>query len=76
MNSKFRLNTGFEIPLIGFGTYKIQGGDYIFNTLDAALNIGYRLIGELVNFVVYFNLILCFQTQPLCTATNITLAKL
>lgn len=45
MNKTFKLNTNFDIPLIGFGTYKV-GSDLIYKTLDSALNAGYRLIGE------------------------------
>lgn len=46
MNKTFKLNTNFDIPLIGFGTYKVHGSDLIYKTLDSALNAGYRLIGK------------------------------
>jgi len=32
------------MPLMGFGTCRLQGADTIFNSLDAALDSGYRLI--------------------------------
>ncbi|VIO86925.1 Uncharacterized protein BM_BM4305 [Brugia malayi] len=38
-----KLNTGFSIPLIGLGTYKIVGQDAITMAVDAALKAGYRL---------------------------------
>ncbi|CAG9533900.1 unnamed protein product [Cercopithifilaria johnstoni] len=38
-----KLNTGFSIPMIGLGTYKIVGQDAITMAVDAALKAGYRL---------------------------------
>uniref|UniRef100_A0A1I8EPP2 NADP-dependent oxidoreductase domain-containing protein n=1 Tax=Wuchereria bancrofti TaxID=6293 RepID=A0A1I8EPP2_WUCBA len=38
-----KLNTGFSIPLIGLGTYKIVGRDAVTMAVDAALKAGYRL---------------------------------
>ena len=52
-----KLNTGYECPLVGLGTYKIVGDEVIGNfcvkkspdvsqvlpVLDAALTAGYRL---------------------------------
>lgn len=37
-----KLNTGYDCPLIGLGTYKIIG-DQVLPVLDAALTAGYRL---------------------------------
>ncbi|KAF1752013.1 hypothetical protein GCK72_018567 [Caenorhabditis remanei] len=37
-----KLNTGYECPLVGLGTYKIVG-DEVLPVLDAALTAGYRL---------------------------------
>ncbi|VDM84467.1 unnamed protein product, partial [Strongylus vulgaris] len=37
-----KLNTGFHIPLIGLGTYKITG-DQVKPAVDAALSCGYRM---------------------------------
>uniref|UniRef100_A0A8R1DEK4 Aldo_ket_red domain-containing protein n=1 Tax=Caenorhabditis japonica TaxID=281687 RepID=A0A8R1DEK4_CAEJA len=37
-----KLNTGFTIPLIGLGTYKITGEE-VLPALDKALSAGYRL---------------------------------
>lgn len=45
MNSTFKLNTGYLIPLIGLGTYKIRGAE-VFPAIDFALEIGYRHIGS------------------------------
>uniref|UniRef100_A0A914WTE9 NADP-dependent oxidoreductase domain-containing protein n=1 Tax=Plectus sambesii TaxID=2011161 RepID=A0A914WTE9_9BILA len=40
----YKLNTGYEIPLIGFGTFQIKGQEAINVSIDAALGAGYRLI--------------------------------
>ncbi|EYC09644.1 hypothetical protein Y032_0059g2977 [Ancylostoma ceylanicum] len=37
-----KLNTGFYIPLVGLGTYKITG-DQVKQAVDAALSCGYRM---------------------------------
>ncbi|KAL6738481.1 hypothetical protein Aduo_012025 [Ancylostoma duodenale] len=37
-----KLNTGFYIPLVGLGTYKITG-DQVKPAVDAALSCGYRM---------------------------------
>lgn len=37
-----KLNTGYEIPLVGFGTYKVVGQETVDKTVDAALECGYR----------------------------------
>ncbi|XP_052867248.1 uncharacterized protein LOC128273347 [Anopheles cruzii] len=44
MNRVIKLNTGFDIPLLGFGTYQIHGQELIYETLDYALKAGYRHI--------------------------------
>ncbi|XP_029470646.1 uncharacterized protein LOC115098279 [Rhinatrema bivittatum] len=36
------LNTGNQMPLVGFGTFRIQGYEVIYQCLDAALQHGYR----------------------------------
>ncbi|KAL3284443.1 hypothetical protein HHI36_018602 [Cryptolaemus montrouzieri] len=41
---KFKLNSGRLMPLIGFGTYLIQGDQLIYKVLDQALAAGYRQI--------------------------------
>lgn len=38
-----KLNTGFSVPMVGLGTYKIVGQDNITLAVDAALKAGYRL---------------------------------
>ncbi|CAI5451267.1 unnamed protein product [Caenorhabditis angaria] len=38
----YRLNTGYYIPLVGFGTYKVVG-ESVLPAIDAALTAGYRL---------------------------------
>uniref|UniRef100_A0A914X0G3 NADP-dependent oxidoreductase domain-containing protein n=1 Tax=Plectus sambesii TaxID=2011161 RepID=A0A914X0G3_9BILA len=40
----YKLNSGHEIPLVGFGTYQIKGQEAISVSIDAALGAGYRLI--------------------------------
>lgn len=39
-----KLISGTEMPIIGLGTYKVQGRDIIYKTLEAALAAGYRSI--------------------------------
>lgn len=39
-----KLLNGYNIPNIGFGTYKIPNGDETYNAVTKAINIGYRLI--------------------------------
>lgn len=41
-NPLVRLNTGYEIPLVGLGTYKIRGQEEMDLAVDAALIAGYR----------------------------------
>ncbi|XP_055594260.1 aldose reductase A-like [Uranotaenia lowii] len=48
MNRTFKLSSGHLIPLIGFGTYRIQGSQLIYETLDYALSAGYRHIDTAV----------------------------
>ncbi|XP_076628781.1 uncharacterized protein LOC143345494 isoform X4 [Colletes latitarsis] len=38
------LSSGYLMPLIGFGTYKIQGADIIYQVVDESLKVGYRSI--------------------------------
>lgn len=37
------LNTGYVIPMIGLGTYKITGQQTVRDAVDAALQVGYRM---------------------------------
>jgi diketogulonate reductase-like aldo/keto reductase len=39
-----KLNTGAEIPALGFGTWQLRDGGEAESSVTAALNIGYRLI--------------------------------
>ncbi|KAI1725182.1 aldo/keto reductase family domain-containing protein [Ditylenchus destructor] len=39
---RIKLNSGYEIPLVGFGTYKVVGQEAIDKSVDAALGCGYR----------------------------------
>ncbi|CAG9816340.1 unnamed protein product [Phaedon cochleariae] len=43
-DQKYTLNNGASIPMVGFGTWQIQGADLIKQVLDDALAAGYRLI--------------------------------
>ncbi|XP_030074536.1 uncharacterized protein LOC115480183 [Microcaecilia unicolor] len=36
------LNNGIQMPLVGFGTFRIQGYDDVYRCLDVALQHGYR----------------------------------
>jgi len=38
------LNNGFEMPLLGFGTFKIEDGNQVKEAVKHALNAGYRHI--------------------------------
>ncbi|CAI4228029.1 unnamed protein product [Auanema sp. JU1783] len=42
IGGSFKLNSGFHIPLVGLGTYKITGKD-VTPCVDAALSAGYRM---------------------------------
>ncbi|XP_049283663.1 aldose reductase A-like [Anopheles funestus] len=48
MDKTFELNTGHNIPLIGFGTFQIHGQELIYQVLDYALGAGYRHIDTAV----------------------------
>ncbi|XP_053675625.1 uncharacterized protein LOC128725880 [Anopheles nili] len=48
MNRTYKLNTGFTIPLVGFGTFQIHGQELIYEVLDYALRAGYRHIDTAV----------------------------
>ena len=39
-----KLNTGAKIPVMGFGTYKLQAGEEVENAVMWAIEAGYRLI--------------------------------
>lgn len=36
------LNTGTRMPLLGLGTFRLQGQEDTYNAVDAALTAGYR----------------------------------
>ncbi|KAH7711618.1 oxidoreductasealdo/keto reductase family protein [Aphelenchoides avenae] len=40
---RVKLNNGFELPLVGFGTYHTVSESGIGHAVDAALRVGYRL---------------------------------
>ena len=40
----YKLNSGYEMPLFGLGTWKALDKDQLYNTLREAINIGYRHI--------------------------------
>ncbi|XP_016908084.1 uncharacterized protein LOC107995223 isoform X2 [Apis cerana] len=42
------LSSGYDMPLIGFGTYKIQGKELIYEVVDESLNVGFRSIDTAV----------------------------
>lgn len=43
-HSKFRLNSGNEIPRLGLGVYQLPAGETTIRLVDYALKIGYRHI--------------------------------
>jgi diketogulonate reductase-like aldo/keto reductase len=75
-----KLNTGFDIPLFGLGTYKITGQRVVNDAVDAALGAGYRLFdtAKLYNNekelgvafeVRYMNCIMTFSFSATTTKT-------
>jgi len=44
INSRVRLNNGVEMPLLGYGTYKISPGEMTQSCVRDALEVGYRHI--------------------------------
>jgi len=38
------LHNGVKMPYFGFGTYKVKGGEEVYNAVRTALETGYRLI--------------------------------
>ncbi|MBP6060514.1 MAG: aldo/keto reductase [Candidatus Pacebacteria bacterium] len=44
LNSKIVLNNGVEMPIIGFGVFRLAEGEEVYNTVKNALLAGYRLI--------------------------------
>jgi len=44
LESMFILNNGVEIPLLGFGTYKVEPGEVTTRVVKEALEVGYRHI--------------------------------
>ncbi|HLQ39776.1 MAG TPA: aldo/keto reductase [Tetragenococcus sp.] len=49
MHEYYQLADGFQIPEIGFGTYKLRGS-YGSRVIEQALNVGYRLIDSAFNY--------------------------
>ncbi|XP_076765727.1 uncharacterized protein LOC143432745 [Xylocopa sonorina] len=43
-----RLSSGYDMPLVGFGTYKIQGRDIIHEVVNESLKVGFRSIDTAV----------------------------
>lgn len=54
LNKTLRLNTGYSIPIIGLGTYKLARKDCL-DTVKAALDLGYR----------HFDTGLSYKNQPM-----------
>jgi diketogulonate reductase-like aldo/keto reductase len=44
IQSRVRLRNGVEMPVLGLGTYRIEGGRDTYNVVTHALRSGYRLI--------------------------------
>ena len=47
---KVTLVNGVEMPLIGLGTFKVESDSEVFDVLDSALEVGYRLIDTAVAY--------------------------
>ena len=41
-NSRITLNNGVKMPVIGFGVFRIPGGEEVVNAVGEALRAGYR----------------------------------
>ncbi|WP_460278239.1 aldo/keto reductase [Clostridium sp. CTA-5] len=44
ITSCVQLSNGIKMPLLGFGTYKVESGESVINSVKEALKIGYRHI--------------------------------
>jgi diketogulonate reductase-like aldo/keto reductase len=44
IDTKIKLNTGIEMPILGFGTYQLSNSKETYNAVLHALKVGYRLI--------------------------------
>jgi len=44
INSKAILNNGVNMPWLGFGTYKVENGYSVIESVKEALKVGYRHI--------------------------------
>ncbi|MCE9548900.1 aldo/keto reductase [Candidatus Nomurabacteria bacterium] len=44
LNSKIVLNNGVQMPIIGFGVFRIPDGEEVYNAVKTALEVGYRYI--------------------------------
>lgn len=49
MVATYTLNDGREIPMVGFGTYPLRGGDGV-DAVVSAIEVGYRLLDTAVNY--------------------------
>lgn len=46
----YTLNDGNQIPVLGFGTYKLNGATGVNNAINSALNNGYSLLDSAFNY--------------------------
>ncbi|XP_031370087.1 uncharacterized protein LOC116186568 [Apis dorsata] len=44
------LSNGYDMPLIGFRTYKIQGKELVYEVVDESLNVGFRSIDTAIGY--------------------------
>jgi len=69
----YKLNSGYEIPLFGLGTWKSDNEEELYKAIREAINIGYRhidcakiygnehVIGKALNFFqIFYNDIIFF----------------
>lgn len=45
----YQLNDGYQLPKVGFGTYKLNGAEGVQH-IESALSVGYRLIDSAFNY--------------------------
>ncbi|KAM3968525.1 putative oxidoreductase YtbE [Aphomia sociella] len=61
-NAKFTLCNGTIMPAVGLGTYRIRRADVIMNTVDYALDAGYRMFDTAAVYGNEYHLKDAFQT--------------
>jgi len=64
LQSRVKLNDGYDIPILGFGTYEMGGRD-AYRAVTYALEAGYRLIVGIRDFRSALSLMLPHSRRTL-----------